>query len=139
MAAVVRPELSTKNKYRVEKHRFYELKHFCLQYPIWKKKYAEIKVASSKPIDEITSSGRSGYSDPTGNQAADIAMYGDRIKLIESIAMVADPGLCDYILKGVTEDLSYTCLRTRHNIPCSRNTYYDRYRRFFWLLDVKKK
>ena len=25
------------NPYWIERHRYYELKHFCLQYPIWKK------------------------------------------------------------------------------------------------------
>lgn len=33
----MRPELSQKNPYWIGKHRYYELKHFCLQYPIWKK------------------------------------------------------------------------------------------------------
>lgn len=28
------PELSEKNPYWIERHRYYELKHFCLQYPI---------------------------------------------------------------------------------------------------------
>ena len=139
MTAIARSELSKRNKYWIEKHRYYELKHFCLQYPIWKKKCSEIKIASSRPSDELTSIGRSGYSDPTGNQAVNIAMYSDWIKLVEGIASVVDPGLYDYILKGVTENVSYTYLRAKHNIPCSRNTYYDRYRRFFWLLDAKKK
>lgn len=33
MATVIRPEISPKNKYWISKHRHYELKHFCLQYP----------------------------------------------------------------------------------------------------------
>ena len=40
MATTIRPELSEKNPYWIEKHRYYELKHFCLQYPIWRKAYA---------------------------------------------------------------------------------------------------
>lgn len=32
----MRPELSQKNPYWIGKHRYYELKHFCLQYPIGK-------------------------------------------------------------------------------------------------------
>lgn len=39
MATEIRPELSEKNPYWIGKHRYYELKHFCLQYPIWKKAY----------------------------------------------------------------------------------------------------
>lgn len=32
MATKIRPVLSEKNKYYIDKHRYYELKHFCLQY-----------------------------------------------------------------------------------------------------------
>lgn len=34
MGTTLRAELSEKNPYWIEKHRYYELKHFCLQYPI---------------------------------------------------------------------------------------------------------
>lgn len=33
MANDIRPEVSQKNPYWIGKHRYYELKHFCLQYP----------------------------------------------------------------------------------------------------------
>ena len=32
-----RAQLSVKNPCHIPKHRYYELKHFCLQYPDWKK------------------------------------------------------------------------------------------------------
>lgn len=34
MGTTIRPELSEKNPYWIERHRYYELKHFCLQYSI---------------------------------------------------------------------------------------------------------
>lgn len=64
--------------------------------------------------------------------------YKARIKLIEETAADADDELYTYILRAVTEGLSYTYLKTKLNIPCSRNTYYDRYRRFFWLLSKSR-
>ena len=42
MGTTLRAELSEKNPYWIEKHRYYELKHFCLQYPIWKKIYRSL-------------------------------------------------------------------------------------------------
>ena len=42
MGTTLRAELSEKNPYWIEKHRYYELKHFCLQYPIWKKAYSAL-------------------------------------------------------------------------------------------------
>lgn len=134
MATVIRPEISIKNKYWINKHRHYELKHFCLQYPTWKKTYAAIdELSSSAPIVERTSSSNIP-GDPTANCVLRKAYYLERIRLIEKAAMDADKDLYLYILKAVTEDLSYTYLKTKLEIPCGRDMYYDRYRRFFWLL-----
>ena len=60
--------------------------------------------------------------------------YSENIKMIEQAAMEADEELYIYILKAVTEGLSYTYLRSVMNIPCGKDMYYNRYRRFFWLL-----
>lgn len=134
MATVIRPELSTKNKYWIDKHRHYELKHFCLQYPSWKKEYIELDIPSiaSSAAERIPSSNIPG--DSTAKLAVKKAYYSERIKLVERITKEADEFLHDYILKGVTEGLSFTYLKSKLGIPCSRDTYYDRYRRFFWLL-----
>lgn len=134
MTTLIRPEVSTKNKYWIDKHRHYELKHFCLQYPIWKRTYAalsDLGLSLSK-INRESSSNIPG--DPTAKCAIKRAYYLERINLIEDIAMEADPDLYGYILKAVTEELSFTYLKTKLNIPCGRDMYYDRYRRFFWLL-----
>lgn len=134
MATLIRPEVSRKNKYWIDKHRHYELKHFCLQYPKWKKAYADLLdlgITLSK-TDEMRRG--SVIGNPTERIALQKAYYAERIKMIERVAMDADESLWTYILKAVTEGLSYTYLQTQLNIPCSRDTYYERYRRFFWLL-----
>lgn len=134
MGTVIRPQISEKNKYYIDKHRHYELKHFCLQYPEWKKAYAEFSDISMplSMIDSMPTSNLPG--DPTAKRAIAKAHYIEKIKLIEKIAMEADVYLYKYILKAVTENLSYTYLKSRLGIPCGRDMYYDRYRRFFWLL-----
>ena len=135
MATTIRPEISEKNKYWVEKHRYYELKHFCLQYPLWKKAYAELDGFSKKP-SILTRIARTGsHGDPTVSCAINKSFYSERMRVVEWAAEQADPELVNYILKGVTEELSYDHLKSRLDIPCSKDTYYDRYRRFFWLLD----
>lgn len=134
MATMIRAELSQKNKYWIDKHRYYELKHFCMQYLSWKKTYSaleELGVTSSM-IESSRSSG--GHGDLTAKYAIRKAYYSQKISLIEKAAMEADEELYVYILKAVTEGLSYTYLKARLEIPCSRDMYYDRYRRFFWLL-----
>lgn len=134
MATQIRPELSIKNKYHIDKHRHYELKHFCLQYPEWKRTYAEFDNAgiAATTFDRMPSSNLPG--DPTATRALAKARLVERIKMIEKIAKEADEYLHDYILKAVTEGLSYTYLKSRLDIPCGKDMYYDRYRRFFWLL-----
>ena len=41
----VRPQLAQDNPYWISRHRYYELKHFCLQYYFWKSKYNEIDIS----------------------------------------------------------------------------------------------
>lgn len=134
MATVIRAEISEKNKYWIDKHRHYELKHFCLQYPSWKKAYniSKIPTLSSSMLDKLPSSNLP--SDPTASFVMKKTYYLERIELIEKIAMETDKYLYEYILKAVTEELSYTYLKTKMDIPCGRDMYYDRYRKFFWLL-----
>ena len=134
MSTVIRPVISEKSKYYIDKHRYYELKHFCLQYKEWKRSYEACNEAiiftsgmSDLPSNSIP-------SDLTAKYAIKRAYYSGNIRMVEKAAMDADPFLYDYILKAVTEGLSYTYLKTRMNMPCGRDMYYDRYRRFFWLL-----
>ena len=76
--------------------------------------------------------------DPTLRIVEMRQLYSSRINLIEETAEKTDTDLSVYILKGITEGLSYDSLRLRFNIPCSKDTYYDRYRRFFWILDKRR-
>lgn len=134
MATVIRPEISEKNKYYIDKHRYYELKHFCLQYNEWKKAYASCNesIIFASTLERQSSSNIP--SDLTAKYAMKKVQYGERIKLIEQAAKEADDFLCTYILRAVTEGLSYTYLKSKLDIPCGRDMYYDRYRKFFWLL-----
>lgn len=134
MATVIRAKISEKNKYYIDKHRYYELKHFCLQYDVWKKEYVKCNdaIIFATRFDRMPSDNLP--SDLTAKYAMQKAFYGERITLIEQTAKVADEFLYPYLLKAVTEGLSYTNLKARYDIPCGRDMYYDRYRKFFWLL-----
>lgn len=138
MATVIRAKISEKNKYYIDKHRYYELKHFCLQYNEWRRAYAlcNESIIFSSNLDNMPSSNIP--SDLTAKYAIKREYYGKRIKLIQRIAKESDDYLYPYILKAVTEGLSYTYLKTKLEIPCSRDMYYDRYRRFFWLLSQER-
>ena len=113
MGTTTRPELSKKSTYWIEKHRYYELKHFCLQYDIWKEKLKEAE--------------------------ADVEYYKNRLAMVDNAAYQTDEVLGQYVLKAVTEEISYDCLNAKYRIPCCKDVYYDLYRKFFWILDDLRK
>lgn len=133
MSTTIKPELSEKNQYWIEKHRYYELKHFCLQYPSWKKAYILCSVSGKSKGDLAIK--MYDISKPTEECAIKRVFYSDRMGMVEQAAKDADEFLASYILKAVTTGMSYDTLRVKMNIPCSRDVYYEYYRKFFWLLD----
>lgn len=135
MSTNIRPEVSEKNRYRIEKHRYYELKHFCLQYPIWKKAYDALDGLSGRPadLDIFVKSGQL-HGDPTARCAMSRLFFAERMRLVEQAAIDTNTELYPYILRGVTEGLPYESLKMQCGIPCCREVYYDLYRRFFWML-----
>ena len=140
METVIRAELSIKNKYYINKHRHYELKHFCLQYPEWKKTYIELDgYGTGTNLDEDVVYRSNIPSDMTNRYVERRLDCLEKMKMVEQAAIEADPDLYPYILKAVTEELSFTYLKTKMNIPCGKDMYYDRFRRFFWILDKLRK
>jgi len=135
MGTSTRPELSSRNKYYVERHRYYELKHFCLQYSHWKREWAELDGFRKDLSLSKAWYTRTETTDPTEEYAEKLILLSNRIDLVEKAATLTDEILAPYILLAVTEDLSYEKLRARHNVPCSRDIYYELYRKFFWILD----
>lgn len=134
MSTTIRPSLSKKNKYWIEKHRYYELKHFCLQYPIWVDAKRHLDSLSVNPLllEPVTTS---NISDPVAKCQLAREYYSLKINLIEKAAIQTDEYLGNYILIAVTKNVSYEYLRTVLNIPCSRDVYYKLYRKFFWILN----
>ena len=64
------------NKYWISRHRYLELKHFCLQYPLWIKNY--LLLTNGVTIKSL---------DPTSERAIAIAEYRRVIALVYNTAM----------------------------------------------------
>lgn len=128
--ADIKAELSSKNDYWIPKHRYYELKHFCLQYRDWRQSYGSVNCVSSPAL--VARSG--AISDPVEHAAKLRLFFKDRMDMVEQAAHEADPTIWNRIFKAVTEGLSYDVLNAREPMPCSREYYYAVYRRFFWIL-----
>ena len=137
MSTVVRPEVSRKNQYYLSRNRYYELKHFCLQYPEWKKSYISLTGLPTRSacVGEFVMGGKT--SNPTAVYAEARLYYMGRMNMVEVAAKeaVRDLYLCPLLLKAVTEGLSYEKISP----PCCKEVWYTAYRRFFWLLDKARK
>lgn len=110
--------------YTLDRHRYLELKHFCLQYSKVKERYQSI--CGECP-------GR-GEEDPTSKIAILKTEYMRVIQLIEMTAMDTDPDLWNFILRSVTEDVSFTSL----NPPCNKGDFDDKREKFFYILSERK-
>lgn len=103
-----------------------------------KEKLEDAIVAAYKDLEDNPSIdislGGSEISDKTGDTAVKRASMRARMKMIEQAAIAADPDIYAFIFKSVTQGISYEKL-VASGIPCGRDYFYDRYRKFFWILD----
>ena len=137
MSTVIRAELSKRNEYHIEKHRYYELKHYCLQYNLWKRALLTMNVYPTQEGDKVIFS--NSNPDPTAELAQKRLQYLDKIEMLDRVALEADPIIGPLVLKGIVLGLSYEALRTRMDVPCGKDFYYIVYRKFFWILDKVRK
>ena len=135
MGTKIRPKISKRNRWWISRERHLELHYFCLQYGEWKKAYAELEQYGVGATPFLFETRHTEPSDPTAKLAVAKAELVRKIRMVEGTAYAADPELAPYILKAVTEDLSFPVLKSKHGIPCERDMYYDRFRKFFWLLN----
>lgn len=134
MGTNIRPTISGNHPYWIDKHRFYELKHFCLQYRQWQKSYETVSELGPRLYEQMYVKNTGEHVDPTARAAEERVFYYSRMEMVEKIAHEADESLAPFIIEAVTKGLSYEFLKTRLHIPASKEMYYDRYRKFFWLL-----
>lgn len=126
-----------KDKYNISNYRFRELYYFCLQYEEWKQELKE-KRNPLKAIQysEAATSGTPG--NPTANIGIECAELSHKCNMIEQAAQAADAELWEYILYAVTnENVTFNFLKTKKNMPCERDRYYNNRRKFYFILDKK--
>lgn len=122
--------------YWLPRHRYYELKHFCLQYPEWKRLYSNLDLKLTKFPGGVFSG--KFMNRPVENLGILRGELIKHIRLIESLCKEADEKLYPYIFKAVTEGYSYARLRKAYDIPCGEDLFYDRCRKFYWLLSQER-
>lgn len=120
------------DKYGISKHRYRELYNFCLQYKEFIREKNSCYSLDSKNLDGMPRGG--GVSDTTANKAERAYKLSKNIELIEQTAIESSGDLYQWMLKAVSEDLTWYDLQP----PCGRNEFNLTRRKFFFLLSLKK-
>ena len=125
-----------KSEWNITKHEFYTAYHYALQYDDWKN-----MIEAESNLSAIVQSGMphgSGTSDPTYTKALKISEYRDKMRLIEETVREAGEEIYIWLLCAVTnENCTFNYLSTKMNIPCGQTYYYDKRRKFYYLLSKK--
>lgn len=119
-------------EYEISGNRYRELKYFCRQHEEKKQRLQEMTEISS-PSFSHTSGGK--IADRTGDTAVRRLQLQRDIETVEQAAIETDSGIYTYLLRNVTEGVPYEYL----GVPLSIASFYRRRRKFFWILDKKKK
>lgn len=136
MSTDIRPELSKKNPYWLPKHRYYELKHFAMQYPDWTAARNGL-IFTHAPSYGVRV--KTNLGDPTMTCAELREYYTERIDMIDRASMGC--GCPKYVLYGILNDSSYEKILAKYPsfIVYTKEKYYDCYRKFFWLLNQERR
>lgn len=124
----------TWDDYGISKNRYKELRAFCLQYD---EKKAKIKYG----ISSLKYGGAPGASypgSPTEAQAISNIANEKDCRMIEEAAKRADPDVWRYILKSVTQGLSYEFVQWDSDlgkIPMCGKEFYGVRKLFYSILD----
>ena len=111
------------NEYAISKHRFYELKHFCLQYPEWLKAY----------------NNADGYSDEAGKNKGDTTSKDGmtRAQLFKNMQMVTNA--CKDTGMEYWPALFRYVISKSKKVPIDNSElFFYYYHKFFWLLSKRR-
>lgn len=124
----------TWDDYGISRHRYAELKAFCLQYD-------EKKSKISRGIGAMNYDGMpkgNFKTNPLEDKAIRNVTYQKDCEMIEQAAIAASSDIFQYIIKSVTNDLSYQFIEydeTLGRIPVGINEFYGYRRLFYYYLD----
>lgn len=121
------------DKYDISPNRYRELKYFCRQYREKQSRLRSLTEIASPAFDGIGSSG-GALSDRTAATALKRVELERDIALIEQTAIEADAEIYQYIISNVADGVPWEYL----GVPSGRTAFYERRKKFFWLLDKKK-
>lgn len=130
-----RSKLSKHNSYYIPENRYRELFYFAKQYGNMKAELAELH--QLYPTQALVCV-KHDYYDVMPDIIDKATRLADKIEMIEECAYQADAELWTWLLVGVTTGQSYDYLATTMMMPASKQLYYERYHKFFYLLSLRR-
>ena len=137
MGTNIRPEVSKKKEYWIPKHRYYELKHFVMQYPEWEEYLSDTNWFGQIPPTDVDKVQLGAVSDPTWQIVKRQMLYSNHLKLVETAADSTDGEYGKFILNRIISGDAYN--EATDGVIISRSKYYELYRKFFYILDCLRK
>lgn len=130
----------TFTKYGISQNRYKELSGFCEQYPEWKDELRfNNPTPQSQQIDGMPFSNTNFTSDETANLAIKRAEIREKVEMVENSAKEASQELWEYIIHSACYKKPFWYMRDIMCIPCSERSFFDVRRKFFGILNKKKK
>lgn len=124
-----------KGKYKLDKHEFYMAYHYALLYQEWLAEYnalADLSTGLRYDIDTVQTSGGVDTTEANGMRRAELK---GKMEVIEKTVKAVDESLYEWLILGVTcEGMTFDYLNTVKKMPCCKNVYYSKRRRFYYVL-----
>lgn len=121
-------------KYKLSRFEYGYAKWFALKYSEWLEQYNSLKDSVKAISYDQTGHGKGSISDKTQDFATKRAELRDKMLKVEHCAFDAGGDIGEYILKSVIyEDQTFEDMKAQ-GMPCERTFFYERRRKFYWLL-----
>lgn len=130
-------KMSYEGKYKLSRSEYNAAKWYAYRFNEWLDEYNSLKDSVSAISYENADMPHAvnKTSNPTETLAERRAVLREKMDRITRICQTAGGDLSDYLFKAVVnENVTYSTLKALMDIPCSANTFYDRRRKFYWLL-----
>lgn len=129
----------TLDKYGISRKRYKELCGFCEQYPEWIEELKNLdNPLKAQKIDGMPHSNTGTTADETQAIAMKRMILSEKIDIIKKTAKQADAEFHDEIIRNVCYGQPHWYLCELSGMPISRESFYDRRRYFFFLLDKNR-
>ena len=125
-------------KYALTKEEYLSAKYYALRYNKWLAEYNMLKDSVGAVVSDGMPHAINNISNPTERLATRRAELKHKMEIVERAARESDPEIAKYILiVATTPDMTFDMLKAKYDVPCERDMFYDRRRKFFYILAQK--